>query len=645
MADFDLKVVSWDGHNLNDQTNYTAGFVPANEWGLPAVNPQLVKRDGAWPLVGGVDRPGEVMRIQVHIKGANKRTLRDQLLRWFDPEDETPKKLVVEDEDGAKDRYKYAICQDIQPIPAPQVGSRDAFFILMTTHGDVRWRNVNESQGGWSVTASGQTQAFTNNGTDEAYPIIEIKPTTQKTSEYLYSVPVAISWRSNSPVRNYPVRIGPIDTTDTGRFQANLEDLRVFIDGKEVNRWTYPTVRNANTYIWVNIPFQAGQSDSLITQIPATGTINSIEIGENIYDFPDEGIVRIDNEIFSYTARDLAEEKLVGITRDLWGTSKALHSVGATVWWIQHTVELRYGNPSASAPSVDNDWKPDFSIVSTDSDNTKWKYATFGSMPKDAGEQKAQDNREGVWRNYGEIARIGDPSVVGICYTGQFGTQNLSSYTYIGARIEARTRYSFGWQLWCPCGAVNAEWSGESYAEDTSNWLAETRYLERDTGARRYQYQIPPPTNPATWDTWSKAKDGTDWDPAGDAISLWNFWFKSMVGADGMTVYFDTSEVPAIYLCPEDTDNYPLSVDLENQTTGEIMTVTFNMAINQTLKIDTDNDTVVYLRDSTSQRQAVETDTVRKRWLTFAPGSNTLKFTDPGTVAVTVTVKWRERYY
>ena len=33
----DLNIVSWDGHDINDGSNYRAGFLPGMEWGLPDV--------------------------------------------------------------------------------------------------------------------------------------------------------------------------------------------------------------------------------------------------------------------------------------------------------------------------------------------------------------------------------------------------------------------------------------------------------------------------------------------------------------------------------------------------------------------------------------------------------------------------------
>ena len=124
MADYDLVPFSWDGHNINDTTNYSAGFRPGREWGLPAVRARQVARLGRWPLVASVERPGLEMNLIVVVEGSDKRTLRDQLMRWFDPEDEDPKVLAAEDEDGSGDRYLSAICESCEPTIQQGVAHR-----------------------------------------------------------------------------------------------------------------------------------------------------------------------------------------------------------------------------------------------------------------------------------------------------------------------------------------------------------------------------------------------------------------------------------------------------------------------------------------------------------------------------------------
>jgi hypothetical protein len=159
------------------------------------------------------------------------------------------------------------------------------------------------------------------------------------------------------------------------------------------------------------------------------------------------------------------------------------------------------------------------------------------------------------------------------------------------------------------------------------------------------------PSADDTWESWSQAKAGSDWDPSeilviaiypGSAIQTSQFPME--VEAGTVTVYLNTSEVPTVMGCGE-VGNYSLEATLTNTTTGEAITISFVMDLNETLTVDVDEDTVTYDKDGSSQRQAVEPDSVRDRWLRLAPGANTLQFDDTGTVAVTLTTTFRKRSY
>jgi hypothetical protein len=75
----------------------------------------MATRTGRWPVISGVERQQRVLFFWIEIVGADKRALRDQLMRWFDPEDETTKNFVVKDEDGTNLRYVTAICTRFEP--------------------------------------------------------------------------------------------------------------------------------------------------------------------------------------------------------------------------------------------------------------------------------------------------------------------------------------------------------------------------------------------------------------------------------------------------------------------------------------------------------------------------------------------------
>lgn len=67
----------------------------------------------------------------------------------------------------------------------------------------------------------------------------------------------------------------------------------------------------------------------------------SIDVGAEITDFPDSGYVKIENELMSFTGRDLTERRLLNVIRGEFSTVPAEHKSGSSVF---HVVPVS-GNP------------------------------------------------------------------------------------------------------------------------------------------------------------------------------------------------------------------------------------------------------------------------------------------------------------
>jgi hypothetical protein len=482
-----------------------------------------------------------------------------------------------------------------------------------------------------------------NGGANDAWPTFGVKPTSAKSGGFAYKEFWSVTWRSENPGFSYPTRLGPIDTAalvGAGKMQSDGDDLRVYVDGREVDRWLNG-MNSANTYVWVVLDFSPKMVTTLRSDIASSGAISSVEVGEEIYDFRDGVILRIDDELFFATTRDLSEEKFTGITRGWHGTSEAGHTAGASVYWIQREIFVVYGNATLDAPDVDDDKKPAFSLAAADSDNEVWKYTEFGDV---------NGERAGRWRSLANVVLSG-PKLG--CYTGTERTLN-DPYDVLGAWLAYYPDSHPGWALDHPCGIVNAAWAdGKKRAASTDKFLVGLHYWPRSAPKSWWWSQtwLGAPSVEDTWESWSQAAAGSDWDPSdllaiviypGSAIQTSQFPMEVEVGT--VTVYLNTAEVPLVMGCGEE-GNYPLDAMLTNTTTGEAITVTFVMELDETLVINVDEDTVIYDKDGSSQRQAVEPNSVRERWLRLVPGANTLRFDDVGMVAVTLTTKFRARSY
>ena len=142
--------VSYDGNAINDITNYES-LIELDGYGLSLVDVVTARRQGAWPLVSGIKRGEKRISLQVFIRGASVDTLRKQLYLYFDYEDETPKKLIVEDTGGGNDRYVMAVCRGVFP---DEIAPKICYHVALVLDGDIRLRETAATTpSNWNITA------------------------------------------------------------------------------------------------------------------------------------------------------------------------------------------------------------------------------------------------------------------------------------------------------------------------------------------------------------------------------------------------------------------------------------------------------------------------------------------------------------
>jgi hypothetical protein len=71
--------------------------------------------------------------------------------------------------------------------------------------------------------------------------------------------------------------------------------------------------------------------------LPGTTTIDAA----NVSDFPDSGFIKIENEIISYSGRDLIEKRFTGCIRGEFNTVPVEHDSGSAIYYLERVV----GNP------------------------------------------------------------------------------------------------------------------------------------------------------------------------------------------------------------------------------------------------------------------------------------------------------------
>lgn len=172
------KIVSWDGHSINDGTNYDCKIPVDTALQASQANGIFIKRAGANPVLAGAELSESYLSITIICKGAANTQL-EELNKWFDIYNATPKQLIIKDTDnGDKQYYIYATPRNVSAI----VG-KNAVRITLNRAEPV-WQSATQNSTSWAITASGQTQAITAGGNAEAFPIFEFTPTTYPTGGY-----------------------------------------------------------------------------------------------------------------------------------------------------------------------------------------------------------------------------------------------------------------------------------------------------------------------------------------------------------------------------------------------------------------------------------------------------------------------------
>lgn len=618
-----MKIASYDSHAINDGTNYIAHFIDDPlPYGLPPVSATNLPRPGRWPLVAGVQRGELIRQMAIYIRAGTPA----QLASWLDYEDETPKVLAVTDPDGSDTRYWYAICRSLREVPY-RAGKK--YIATFQIHGDPRLRKAAVGEI-WTTVRGGDINTLNNGGPDRAFPhVIRIQPTKAKTGGYAYRKWIKVKWPVSDSASQHPTDICD-DSFNTfalvggAKMQADGDDLRVWVDGAEVDRWL-DGINGLTTKVWVNLDWQPKQTATLDTAIAGAGAVTDIVVNESILDFPDSGFLEIGSEIFTYTSKSNALKTFSGCTRAQRGSSAAAHSAGDAVEWIQHDIWILYGNSSATAPDTDDTKKPIFNLST--STNGSWDYDEFGSA----------DPRTGQWAfiSYSNGTTK---------YTANQGA-NADPYSEMG--IYDNYNADGMWYIRHPCLISNVNFqNGEKYSANLGG-IWDAGIVSWDDGGTGFTTEdtIAEPATVSTWGSWSDSEAIANKKHVGFYLRC----VDNLVAVRRLEVADVTltiANTPTITLGSE-VSNYDLDCILTNNDTGQAIRVTRAfMSLNDQIQIDTYNFQVYdYANDEPAYSALSLVGGPRRDWFYLAPGDNDIQFDEDGAGEVTITIEWDERHY
>jgi hypothetical protein len=157
---------------------------------------------------------------------------------------------------------------------------------------------------------------------------------------------------------------------------ANGNDLRVWVDGAEVDRWfgTGSTAwKQATTKLWANVPWRAKKATTILSAMTASvpADAGSFDVVGDISNWPDAGFLFVASgsfEVIYYAGH--TSSAFTGIKRGQKGTTAGTHAAGSVVALVEHDIRYTYGDAGAGSPPSDADLKPMIDLAL--STNTLW---------------------------------------------------------------------------------------------------------------------------------------------------------------------------------------------------------------------------------------------------------------------------------
>lgn len=650
-----IDVISWNGYSLNTAVYETC--IESLLYDNAPVQAQMVERHGRYPLVGGVSRPADMIMLKTVIRPTTAAS-RAALRTIFETESGDIKTLIVNGDEG-EEQFVRAVCE--AHYEDDEFGN--ALMTVLRVHDDTSWRSTAVETDTETVIADAQEWEIVNDGDQIARPVITITPRDVNADINPYRRFMAVTWRGEAAER-YPTDIAgnALDTqiASTDFAQADGDDIRVLVNGVLVDHWLDDPDTD-NTSIWVNLDWQKYIPLTLRTAIAATGTVETIDVNEDIDLMPSSGILLIDSEVFLYTGKNNGLKRFAVLARAAHGTSMAAHIVDEDVFWIQHAIEITYGNASLPALVTNDGNKPMIELAT--STNLAFDYDSFGKHF-----QIAPTGQQGVrtwqWRRPPQ----GLHPIIELAwlYTGYSDSQfagypdgnpySTNPWAVAGTfRRSGALIPSLAWELYCPCGIASWNFAnGYKRANDSvAAWDARVLSYQLAGGGSGggddsffIEYTIPAPGSPDAWEAWSRSQSAVGTDIYYLRLRLLPNSTNTtgvFVEISDATVTFDSDLTPVATICAQ-VGNYTVDARLTHVESGRALDINYAMAIDTSLEIDTDAGSVTFLGDGSSQFQAVRRHPrPRVEWLPLQPGTNTLRWEEEGVAEVDVTVDWRER--
>jgi hypothetical protein len=743
-------ITSWNGHAINDTTNYLAAFPDGVFFPQGESQSTEVLRSDSSPVISATKHVSKSMTINIYPRGVFTTQV-NQLNGWFDTYDRNLHRLVITDENSVQ----WYVNAKVEKQPHVNV---DYVSITLRVPDPV-WRTVTPGTSNWAITASGQTKQVVTVGNRSVFPVLTITPTSQKTGITGFRYHQFIAWRNpqttvqlkdepfdifaagfnsaaqvnNTAISNQVNNVGgitavtlsiPVDTSVGGglpttggmcyvdteqiyytgiaagtmtvaaggrgyggtvaathadnavmaqsRVRADGVDFAVLVNGMFIDRWLSGW-NTANSKIWTVMDYDPGIALTLsgaITNVQAVTTVAFQNTAANKVALltlaqKQTFTLAIGSELFTPMAVDPVAMTVTTTNADMragYGTTKAAHADGDPVYWVQYVFQAAWGYFGMTW--VGNDTKKPVINLSS-STNTSWVWDTiFGS---------ASGVRAASWKPT-PGTNTATKGISGYSYCGShlgfadpFTVMGMAIAAYFNSAWTGRLGTVI-WQLYNAAGFTTATIVDAVYRVGVlADWPALTALQKSVDGVNWVTvFNEAAPAGAASW-TAGAAHAGVALGATypylrmitnGAVYSNVANDYAAIEVSSATMVRSSSTILQSVYTGGVKTDTYNLICTIQNQGTGDYLTFTFNLSINDSVILDCKNKKVTYAAASPTDGSkrpyllgALVLSSPRNYWLTIEPltanggvaNGDTLIYTDQNTVGVTVAISYEDR--
>lgn len=456
-------------------------------------------------------------------------------------------------------------------------------------------------------------------------------------------------------------------------------DLRVRLLGdgasEEMPYWLngYNT---ATSQVWGVVDFDPGITLTLsgaITNVATVTTLNfkqtaankafltdlskknnfCFAIGSELFDFNKDTVVDISNWKITTTKTD---------ARAAYKSTKAAHSDGDNVYWIQYVFQLCYGDFTLSAPVQDESQKPIIDLTSTNTsfvwgtnftDTSGVRGASWKALRRKSPGRKSRTytGEHALGADTTPDATIDDPSTCLGCWVSSY--QDGTTWRGESAINQWVMYNSAGWTTFTIVDAVYR------YSADFPAFMGLQKSLDGVNWSNCTGF---PEAKPAGSKSWTAGA-------AHSAVSLggtfrWLRWIAdgaiagnipnnvAAIEATSITLARNSSNVmQLVYTSAQQATTYHIKATITNVGTGDAISLDFVMLLNDTLEVDCLNKNITHIENNGNAIGAISYNSKRNYWITVEPvtanggvaSGATFRYDDGGTGNVTITSSLTDR--